>query len=91
MNKGELVSAVRNNNEKMTWKDADAAVNSVLDVISVALKSEDVVIAGFGKFTSKIRPARTVRNPRTGGAVDVPDKRVVSFKAGKSLKDTVNS
>lgn len=90
MNKGDLVKAVYNRND-LTQKEANTVVNSVLDILSDALRREDVVIPGFGKFTSKVRAARTGRNPLTGESMEFPAKRVVSFKAGRSLKETVNS
>ena len=37
------------------------------------------------------RPARTGRNPRTGEAVPVDEKSVPFFKAGKELRERVDS
>lgn len=41
---------------------------------------EKVQIQGFGTFRMKTRAGRTARNPRTGETVQVPEKRVLTFK-----------
>ena len=45
---------------------------------------------GFGAFSVKKRDARIGRNPRTGESVDVDEKHVPFFKAGKLLRDRLN-
>ena len=71
--------------------DADAAVGALLSAIVDALaRGESVTIAGFGKFTTRDRPARTGRNPQTGEAVAIAASRASAFKAGKALRDAVN-
>ena len=70
---------------------AGGAVNAVFETIGEALaKNEEVRIAGFGTFSTKHRPARTGRNPRTGEAVSIPASVAPAFRAGKALKDAVN-
>ena len=46
---------------------------------------------GFGNFVVADRKATTARNPRTGETIDVPASKAPKFKAGKALKDAVNS
>ena len=71
--------------------DAEGAVNAVLSAISDALaRGESVTIAGFGTFSTKRRPARQGRNPRTGESITISASIVPSFKAGKTLRDAVN-
>ena len=68
------------------------AVDSVFVTISEALaKGEEVRIAGFGTFAARNRLARTGRNPRTGEAISISASRTPSFKAGKALRDAVNT
>ena len=68
------------------------AVDSVLATISEALaKGEEVRIAGFGTFAARNRPARTGPNPRTGETISISASRTPSFKAGKALRDAVNT
>jgi integration host factor subunit beta len=63
----------------------------VLDEIAKALAAGDrVELRGFGAFSVKVRPARVGRNPRTGEAVEVDEKRVPFFRTGKELRERLN-
>lgn len=91
MNKTELVAMVAEK-ASMSKKDAGVAVDSTLRVIVDAMaKGDKVQLVGFGTFETKHRAERTGKNPRTGEAVQIPAVTVPSFKAGKSLKEAVNS
>ena len=69
---------------------ADAAVNAVFTAITGALaRGETVTITGFGRFSTRARPAREGRNPRTGEPIAIAASTAPSFKAGKTLRDAV--
>ena len=53
-------------------------------------KTGKLSLIGFGTFNCVQRRARTGRNPKTGGAIQIPARKVVRFKAGKGLTDVVN-
>ena len=53
-------------------------------------KTGKLSLVGFGTFNCVQRRARTGRNPKTGGAIQIPARKVVRFKAGKGLTDVVN-
>jgi DNA-binding protein HU-beta len=73
-----------------TKADAERAVEAMIETIVSSLKkNEDVSIAGLGIFKTKMRAARTARNPRTGASVHVPSMRVPKFQAAKALKEAV--
>ncbi|MBR2743328.1 MAG: HU family DNA-binding protein [Clostridia bacterium] len=89
MNKSTLIATVAQKSG-LSKKDADIAVNAVLDVVTEALKAGDKVqIIGFGTFEVKDRPARKGKNPQTGKTIDIPASKAPVFKAGKALKDTI--
>ena len=89
MNKAELISAVAANAD-VSKKEAEAVIAAALDVITAALKEgEKVQLVGFGSFEVKKRAARVGRNPRTKETIQIPATRLPSFKASKTLKDTV--
>lgn len=89
MTKSDLVAAVAEIG--MTKKQAAAAVDTVIDAITGALKKGDKVsLVGFGTFSVKKRKARTGRNPQTGEAIQIKAKKVPVFSAGKGLKDAVS-
>ncbi len=90
MTKADLAAAVAEAT-KMTKKQSEAAVNSVIASIKGALaKGEDVRLVGFGTFSVKKRKARIGRNPRTGEELKIPAKKVPAFSPGKGLKDAVS-
>ncbi len=89
MNKADLINALAAKNE-ISKKDAEKAVNGVLNLIAEALKAGDKVqIMGFGAFEVKERAARTGKNPATGETIKIAASKAVVFKAGKALKDSV--
>ena len=91
MNKSELIAALVEKTE-FSKKDAEKALNAFVDVISGSLeKKEKVQLIGFGTFDVKKRPARTARNPRTGAEIKIAASKAPAFKAGKALKDKVNT
>ena len=90
MNKSELIAAVAAQ-ANISKKDADAAVNAVVNAVTEALKQGDKVqLVGFGTFEVRERGARTGRDPRSGNTIEIPASKAPAFKAGKALKDAVN-
>jgi integration host factor subunit beta len=55
------------------------------------VKGGRIEIRGFGSFGINYRPSRTGRNPKTGEKVPVQEKFVPHFKAGKELRQRVDS
>lgn len=89
MNKAELVAEVAERSG-MSKKDAERAVNAVVESIEGALmKGDRVSLVGFGTFEVRERAARTGRNPRTGATLEISPSKVPAFKAGKALKESV--
>ncbi|SDR64267.1 integration host factor subunit beta [Rhizobiales bacterium GAS113] len=69
MIKSELVECVTRNYPGLYQRDAETAVDAVLDAIADALATGNLVeIRGFGAFSAKERRSRVGRNPRTGNA-----------------------
>ena len=91
MNKAELVAAVAAKTN-FTKKDAEVAINALLQSVQEALeKGEKVQLIGFGTFETRNRKAREGRNPRTGETMKIAESVVPKFKPGKALKDAVNN
>ncbi len=71
-------------------KCAVDCLNVILDGITKSLvKGQSVVLTGFGTFKVLKRAARTGRNPKTGAAIKIPERKVARFKAGNELKKAV--
>lgn len=89
MTKRELVIRVANT-LGMTQSDVAKIIEGSFDVISVALADgERWELRDFGVFDVKVRASRIGRNPRTGDQVPVPERRVVTFRPGKKMKEDV--
>ena len=70
--------------------DVKEVVQRTFDCIVDSLsKGEKVELRNFGIFKVKTRKGRMGRNPRTGAGVSIPNKKVVSFKAGMKMKTDV--
>src|SRR5215813_10017630 len=91
MTKSELVQKLADANPHLYQRDVEVIVTAIFDEIAAALARGDrVELRGFGAFSVKRRDSRTGRNPRTGEAVSVTEKRVPYFKTGKDLRDRIN-
>ncbi|MGI8854083.1 MAG: HU family DNA-binding protein [Methyloceanibacter sp.] len=91
MNKAELVAHVARDSD-LSKDSAEKSVDAIFKNIEKALKGGDTVrIVGFGNFQVAQRKASVGRNPRTGAEVQIPASRVPKFRAGKALKEAVNS
>ena len=90
MTKAELVENMAND-AKISKAVAGAALDSFMSNVTKALKKKDgkVTLVGFGTFAKVHRKARKGRNPQTGEPIKIKARNVVTFKAGKKLKDAV--
>ena len=92
MTKSELIEVLSRRQAHLKADDVDLAVKTLLEMMSSALtQGERIEIRGFGSFSINRRPPRVGRNPRTGEAVKVDDKKVPFFKTGKLLRDRLNA
>jgi integration host factor subunit alpha len=73
-------------------KECVRIVESVFEIIKDDLdKGHGVMISGFGKWTVKAKKKRKGRNPKTGEALMIDARKVVTFKPSTVLRDAVNS
>ncbi len=89
MNKAQLIDSIADQ-AKLSKADAKRALDAFVDTTTGALKKGDrVALVGFGSFSVAQRNARTGRNPQTGQPITIRAKKVVKFKAGSDLANTV--
>lgn len=92
MIRSELVQALARENPELRLEEVEQVVDIFFDEISGRLaEGGRVELRGFGAFSTRLRDARKGRNPRTGEAVEVPQKRAPYFKAGKEMRERLNS
>jgi len=91
MNKSQLVDKIAEDAE-ISKAAASRALDAFTGAVSDSLKEgNSVALVGFGTFSVKERAARTGRNPQTGAEIQIAAANVPGFKAGKTLKDSVNA
>ena len=90
MNKNDLIEVMARSTD-ISKNAAGCALDAFLNSVAKSLqKREDVVLVGFGSFTTSERAARMGRNPQTGEIMQIPAATVARFKAGKRLKNMLN-
>lgn len=91
MNKQDLISYIADKADLPKTK-AQAAIEALIEGIEFTLKrGGKVSLVGFGTFSISERAASTGRNPRTGETIQIKASKQPKFKAGKELKDAVNT
>lgn len=61
-------------------------------VLAEALKNgETVTISGLGQFKAKVTKPKIGRNPKTGEAVPIPERKKVSFRPTEWIRKYINS
>lgn len=91
MIRSELLQVLAKENPELRADDVERALDTFFEEISERLaEGGRVELRGFGAFSTRQRDARKGRNPRTGEAVDVPEKRVPYFKPGKEMRARLN-
>lgn len=90
MTKADIIEAIY---EKVGYSKKDAAdlveliFNTIKDTLS---RGEKIKISGFGNFVVRDKKARTGRNPQTGDAIKISERRVLTFKPSQVLRSDVN-
>jgi integration host factor subunit alpha len=87
----ELAQAI---NEKLgiSQRSASELVDlAFLTLKQTLLNEESIKLVQFGTFTVRNKAPRMGRNPRTGEAMEIAKRSMVSFKASKSLRQKINS
>ena len=91
MKKADLVDVVAQQ-KNLQRQQVEVTIDALIDAIADGLsKGERIDLRGFGAFAVRESAARTGRNPQTGAPIEIAARRVPTFKAGKELRDKVNS
>ena len=90
MNRKELIAAL-SAKTSVTKADADRQILALIEIISKTLEEGGKInLNGFGIFEVRERAPRIGRNLRTGETIRIKPAKVPAFKAGASLKATLN-
>ncbi|MDA8456188.1 integration host factor subunit alpha [Acidovorax sp. GBBC 3334] len=73
-------------------RESKDMIDAFFDLIAQRLvDGQDVKISGFGNFQIRTKAPRPGRNPRTGEAIPIHARRVVTFHASVKLKEQIQS
>jgi len=90
MTKAELV-AIIGAKTLFTRQESEGFVEKVFEIVKETLeKGETVKISGFGNFVVREKRSRKGRNPKTGEAMLISARRVLTFKPSAALRKAVN-
>jgi integration host factor subunit alpha len=71
-------------------RESKDMVDGFFDIIHATLvQGRDVKLSGFGNFNIRRKAPRPGRNPRTGEAIPIKARNVVTFHASQKLKSAV--
>jgi integration host factor subunit alpha len=70
--------------------DSSGLVEDILGQMSDALaKGENVKVSGFGSFVLRDKGGRIGRNPKTGIEVPIAPRRVLTFRASRTMRERI--
>ena len=73
-------------------RESKDMVDAFFDLIVRSLvEGQDVKLSGFGNFQIRTKAPRPGRNPRTGEAIPIGARRVVTFHASSKLKEQIQN
>ena len=91
LTKSDIVENLNNEiglNKREAKELVDMLFNDIKNLLS---EGHEVKLSGFGNFQLRDKSSRPGRNPRTGEDVEISARRVVTFKSGQKLKDSVKT
>lgn len=91
MNKTQLIDKIAEKSG-LTKADSKKALDAIIEATAEVLKDKNdgkLALVGFGTFSVSERGERKGRNPRTKEEIVIPAKKVVKFKAGSELEDSL--
>jgi len=91
LTKSDIVENLNNEiglNKREAKELVDMLFNDIKNLLS---EGHEVKLSGFGNFQLRDKSPRPGRNPRTGEDVEISARRVVTFKSGQKLKESVKT
>jgi integration host factor subunit alpha len=86
----EFAAILREKNQ-FSMAESGEFLEMVFEIMRESLeKGEKIKISGFGNFAVKEKRARRGRNPKTGEALQISARRIVTFKPSLILRKALN-
>ena len=91
MNRSGLINKLAKKLVFITNQDTKEGSALIIDKLTSSLQAKDrIELRGFGSFSTRRRPARMGRNPKTGTSITIEPKYHVYFRTSKSLNEDLN-
>ena len=92
MVKSEIIKILKKKYKNLKYSQISNLVDAIFHAISKSLiENKSVELRNFGRYSIKTTKAKhSARNPRTNEIIYVPEKKKISFKMSKHLKEEIN-
>lgn len=88
LRKSDIVEEIANLG--LNRKKATDLLERLLEILKNSLiQGDDVLISGFGKFSVREKRERKGRNPATGNAIILSERKVITFRCSSLLRDNI--
>ena len=91
MKKSDLLENFKKKLTHLSNTDSTTSFELILKVIGESLKKgERMEVRGFGSLSTRIRKPMRGRNPQSGEAIELSERKVPYFRASKELNQKLN-
>ena len=91
MKKSDLLENFKKSLSRLSNTDSQTSFELILKAISESLKKgERMEVRGFGSLSTRIRKPMRGRNPQSGEAIELLERKVPYFRASKELNQKLN-
>ena len=91
MKKSDLLEKFKKSLNHLSNTDSSTSFELILKAIRESLeKGERMEVRGFGSLSTRIRKPIRGRNPQSGEAIELSERKVPYFRASKELNQKLN-
>ena len=91
MKKSDLLENFKKKLTHLSNTDSTTSFELILKAIGESLeKGERMEVRGFGSLSTRIRKPMRCRNPQSGEAIELSERKVPYFRASKELNQKLN-
>ena len=91
MKKSDLLENFKKKLTHLSKTDSTTSFELILKAIGESLeKGERMEVRGFGSLSARIRKPMRGRNPQSGEAIELSERKVPYFRASKELNQKLN-
>ncbi len=92
MVKSEIIKRLQKEHPNLKSSQVSTIIDIIFSAISDNLiNQKSIELRSFGRWSVRnIKAKHNARNPKTGEIIYVPEKKKISFKMSKKLKEEIN-